>query len=158
MRLSLAPLLDDFTIHHSPNLTSTLLHFTTTPQQHTIGPSLTHFLLMNANGDLFQINEKFMNVSGSDTFLTRDDIDEHHYENSSESASGVRDSFAPELETSSLRKSSADFRNSGNVYVVEKRKRHDHCSSIVKLLSDGSDVVFGHNTWDDFQVNYYFYP
>jgi hypothetical protein len=29
-------------------------------------------------------------------------------------------------------------------------KRHDHCSAIIKLLDNNTDVVFGHNTWDDF--------
>ncbi len=30
--------------------------------------------------------------------------------------------------------------------------RHDHCSALIKLLADRSDVIFGHDTWDDFQL------
>ena len=31
-------------------------------------------------------------------------------------------------------------------------KRKDHCSALIKLLPNREDVVFGHTTWDDFQV------
>jgi hypothetical protein len=32
----------------------------------------------------------------------------------------------------------------------KRGKRHDHCSALIKLLDNNTDVVFGHNTWDDF--------
>jgi hypothetical protein len=33
---------------------------------------------------------------------------------------------------------------------VEKNRKFDHCSAIIKILPNNSDIVFGHNTWDDF--------
>lgn len=33
----------------------------------------------------------------------------------------------------------------------QRTRRNDHCSVLIKLADDLSDVIFGHNTWDDFQ-------
>jgi hypothetical protein len=74
-------------------------------------PTLLHFLLINAWGDLYQIALKYYEPGQSARLMGN-----RRYEN-----------------------------KNGKPVLVER------CSSIIKLVENKSDVVFGHATWDTFE-------
>jgi hypothetical protein len=110
-------------------------------------PTIMHFLLLNANGDLFQINQKF--VESNDDRRTRrlHPRDGHHKRMSPEM--GVESADAQETMTSLDASNSSSAASHRQLRLP--RKRTNHCSAIFKLLPDKSDIVFGHNTWDTYE-------
>lgn len=93
-------------------------------------PALLNVLLVNANGDLYQIADKFKDFD-SDSFNKRRDDDYH--QKKGKSGTGIaRRRLSPRAQ--------------------RRKRRADHCSALIKVLPGYTDVVFGHSTWDDFQT------
>lgn len=114
---------DDEDLHTIPNLRNLMKR-----------PSIAHMLLLNANGDLYQIAEKFHQ---KDSAPSKDDDNDAPIETS------TMDGTTPMALTKRLGRSGkgpslgGGFRSSGV----------DHCSVLIKLLDDRSDTIFAHNTW-----------
>lgn len=160
-------------------------------------PSLIHLLLLNANGDLYQIAAKFDQPDAGPSTADDDvysygyspDIPEnftapidlkatgpsavgneqahvvhsfvhpsvqrlHHAQKlikksrviptTSDSSQGPRDLSAA---------SEQNHSEGGHQKRLSRRpnKRGSHCSVLIKLTHDYSDLLYGHDTWDDFQ-------
>jgi hypothetical protein len=103
-------------------------------------PTIMHFLLLNANGDLFQINQKF----------TQSSDDGRRKQMQSEKDLEGADQISDQEPMASLDASNSSITASHRQLRLP-RKRTNHCSAIFKLLADKSDVVFGHNTWDTYE-------
>jgi len=164
-------------------------------------PSLIHLLILNANGDLYQIGDKFnifadkpMQKEGArtnrkrvenkkymlknHTLTDQDDDNQDDDGDFSKSRWGratqeVSDekSFAASDTKMSLHsgrrrrvnglkhrrkilQDDTEEHTEGGRAFDEKLEPYvlgDHCSSLIKLLPNYSDVAFGHNTWDDYQ-------
>jgi hypothetical protein len=167
-------------------------------------PALIHLLILNANGDLYQIGDKFNIFAdrpkktygrkkdrkrienkkymlknhtvhdddddaadddgdfskskwGRETLATIDETeisattDRSVHSSRYRRASEVLDKQL--LASEPVDPSDDEKHTSGRAYdeVLGQYFLADHCSALIKLLPNNSDVVFGHNTWDDYQ-------
>ena len=191
---------NDFTYHYNnpyPRLSNEGIHLASMDRT----PSLIHLLILNANGDLYQIGDKF-NIFADKPKKTvgrRKDNKRaenkkymlknhtlHDEDDDAEDDDGVTSRWGREtreidpadyalkkkmhsshyrraalrgkkrqlLTFDELKQGASDDTSAGGHAYDEDLKQYfraDHCSAMIKLLANNSDVVFGHNTWDDYQ-------
>lgn len=117
-------------------------------------PSVIHFLLINANGDLYQIAEKFNQKNAPPSEILPDDYFKDEIDlmpqmkmrqspaTDSDRKPAKSHRAAPRNLVDSNKEDNADQPIDKNWLSLHRLK--DHCSAIIKLLPDRSDVVFAH--------------
>lgn len=121
-------------------------------------PDLIHLLLLNANGDMYQIGAKYDQAS-SETSVDDDDSTSLEDKDPSIIVKSNRLRRKTLFKPSRKLVDRTDPTNGGS-----RESGVDHCSAIIKILDNYEDIVFGHNTWDDFQnaaprlFKHYSYP
>lgn len=100
------------------------------------GASIFHLMLVNANGDMFQIEakynmEKMYNITHGANTGAKDDDD-------------IAERVHHLLDAGRIGRR-------GKRVVSPSTGQPDHCSAIIKLTPDNADVTFAHATWDEFQ-------
>jgi hypothetical protein len=160
-------------------------------------PSLIHLLIHNANGDLYQIGDKFNIFADKPSKKTGRRKDRKRAANrkymmrnhtqfaeddDSKDDDGYRSRWGREMLETNVSNEGVDNNNTRisssrrHVAAARQRKRQllrlddigettregvdlrsepyhkgDHCSAMIKIVANNSDLIFGHNTWDDYQ-------
>jgi hypothetical protein len=123
-------------------------------------PDLIHLLLLNANGDMYQIGAKYDQSSSNTT--VDDDSDDNTPLEEKDSTIIVNSNRLRRKVLAKPNRNLADRSDPTN--GGSRETGVDHCSALIKILENNKDVVFGHNTWDDFQnaaprmFKHYSYP
>jgi hypothetical protein len=107
------------------------------------GVAMIHLLLLNANGDIIQISNKFNNTSS-----------EGRKAGSMSTSAAVegRSSFAGSVDVAPNARANIQRRQSSENYMGKRRLGGNGGSALIKLTADSNDVLMGHSAWRDFQT------